>query len=70
MKKIIPHLILVMSALVLHNCRPGDETYNDSTGKESFLKTLENKSDSATTLLVDPVDPDPPVKDGQDWKHQ
>ncbi len=70
MKKVIPHLILVMSALVLQNCRPGDEIYNDSTGKEQFVKTTKKKSDSTTSSLVDPADPDPPVKDGQDWKHQ
>lgn len=68
MKKVIPQVFLMVSALALQNCRPEQEE-----GLKDYDITVNSQkaaADSSGYHSPKPVDPDPPVKDGQDWKHQ
>lgn len=70
MKKVIPHLLLIVSAFALQNCRPQEQEVFDEQLTNVFSTKTEKESDSVKYGSQKPVDPDPPVKDGQDWKHQ
>lgn len=66
MKKFIPYLFLAIGVINLQNCRSDEEV----TNQNEELKTIESlgkNSDSAK--LKQELEPDPPIKDGQDWKH-
>lgn len=67
MKKVILYPFLALSAIMLQHCRPQDEVENDQRNHAVSKKA---ETDSAGSRSAQPVDPDPPVKDGQDWKHQ
>lgn len=64
MKQLIPLLILV-NILSLHNCRQSDQISEEEN--KSVNSSFFNKDPDSTK--VKEVDPDPPVKDGQDWKN-
>ncbi len=70
MKKVIPHLFLMISSLTLQNCRPQEQEVFDEQLTNVFSNKTEKELDSVKYESQKPVDPDPPVKDGQDWKHQ
>ncbi|WP_276733857.1 hypothetical protein [Chryseobacterium carnipullorum] len=54
-----------MSAITLQSCRTTDEISSQTTDDLQGLEDLKKKTDSTSANLV----PDPPVKDGQDWRH-
>ena len=77
MEKHIPLLILTLGLLGLQSCREQDFFEVEAT-KENLKTSSElNRRKDSTSLntesnepilsLID-KDPDPPVKDGQDWK--
>lgn len=65
MKQLIPLLILV-NVLSLHSCRQSDQLSEED--KTATTLAVFNKDSDSATLKEDEVDPDPPVRDGQDWK--
>ncbi|KUJ56394.1 hypothetical protein [Chryseobacterium aquaticum] len=66
MKKAIPFLILIMG-LCAQSCRQVDEQVDNnfelSKGADEARKT-----EDSTKQKVE-LEKDPPVKDGQDWRH-
>ncbi|MGO4709965.1 hypothetical protein AB4Y90_12790 [Chryseobacterium sp. 2TAF14] len=69
MKKFIPIFSMALAALCTQNCTHRDEdTITDKSPKEEMKNNLLMKSDSAKSP-EQIIDPDPPVRDGDNWRH-
>lgn len=77
MEKHIPLLILTLGLLSLQSCREQDFFETEATKENLKTSSEVNRRKDSTSLNTefnDPIlslivnDPDPPVKDGQDWK--
>ena len=66
MKKIIPFLSLIVG-LSAQSCRQVDEQFDKNVDVSRITNTA-NKSADSTQQKIE-LEKDPPVKDGQDWKH-
>jgi len=65
MNKVIP-LLIVVNFMILHSCRPSGQLNEEP---EDFSAPLSHSDKGSDTAKLKEVDPDPPVKDGQDWKN-
>lgn len=52
--------------MILHSCRPSGQLNEEPEDYSASLSHFDKGSDTAK---LKEVDPDPPVKDGQDWKN-
>ncbi|EFK33203.1 MULTISPECIES: hypothetical protein [Chryseobacterium group] len=66
MKKVIPFLILIVG-LCAQSCRQVDEQVDNDFALSRVAKES-NKTSDSTRMKIE-LEKDPPVKDGQDWKH-
>jgi hypothetical protein len=67
MKKLIPFLTIVTGSVFLQNCTQRDEEITqDKTQFEQVKQLLRAEDDS--TKSSEHLYPDPPVKDGDDWR--
>lgn len=62
MKQVILSLIALIFSLLLHQCRTEIDTDYEIIDHKGQLKQSRDSTNSLN-------DPDPPVKDGQDWKY-
>jgi len=68
MKKFIPIFSIAVSLFLMRNCTSRDEDLNpDDLAFESAGKTFMMRGDSAKNS-DDIVYPDPPVRDGDNWR--
>lgn len=68
MKKFIPFLSIVIGSISLQNCAERDEDIISTKNEKFELRNnLQMKSDSAKSA-EEIVDPDPPVRDGDNWR--
>lgn len=68
MKKFIPIFSIAVSSFLMKNCTSREEDLNaDGLPSETVNKSLMMRGDSAKTS-DDIVDPDPPVRDGDNWR--
>lgn len=68
MKKFIPFLSIIIGSVSLHNCVQRDEDIISSNNEKFEMKNdLKKKFDSAKSS-EQIIDPDPPVRDGDNWR--
>lgn len=68
MKKFIPLFSISIASVFIQNCTHRDEEINVRDDRSDQLeKTMMMKGDSAKTS-EEIVDPDPPVRDGDNWR--
>ncbi|MBM7420208.1 MULTISPECIES: hypothetical protein [Chryseobacterium] len=68
MKKFIPIFSITIATVFMQNCTDRDEEINVSDDLSGQIeKTIMMKGDSAKTS-GEIVDPDPPVRDGDNWR--
>ncbi|WP_090001213.1 hypothetical protein [Chryseobacterium taichungense] len=67
MKKLIPIFSIVIAAMSLQNCANRDEDLITDDSSYEELKISIMKKDSAKSS-EEIVDPDPPVRDGDNWR--
>jgi len=68
MKKFIPILCLTAFTFAVQNCNNRDEDLvRENYSKEVISNTSQKRSDT-TTKQPSIVDPDPPVRDGDNWR--
>lgn len=68
MKKFIPLFSITIASVFMQNCTHRDEEINVRDDRSDQIeKTLMMKGDSAKTS-GEIVDPDPPVRDGDNWR--
>ncbi|WP_312422582.1 MULTISPECIES: hypothetical protein [Epilithonimonas] len=67
MKKLIPIFSIVIAAMSLQNCANRDEDIITDDSSYEGLKISIMKKDSARSS-EEIVDPDPPVRDGDNWR--
>ncbi|TXF78851.1 hypothetical protein [Chryseobacterium sp.] len=69
MKKFIPIFSLAIGSVFLQNCTNRDEdVISENNQLDEIVKTTMMKGDSTQTS-EETVDPDPPVRDGDNWRH-
>lgn len=71
MKKFIPILSLAIGSVCLQNCINRDEDIeSDYRVSPEVQKTMMMRQDSAKSIegTIDPNPPDPPVRDGDNWR--
>ncbi|MBF6643926.1 MULTISPECIES: hypothetical protein [Chryseobacterium] len=68
MKKIIPILGIGIGALILQRCAERNDNIQDLT--DSSVQKLNDQSvrKDSTRSTQEIVDPDPPVRDGDNWR--
>ena len=66
MKKFIPIFITAIAAFSLQNCSNRDENISDLNQSDEIHKNQVMRKDS-TKSSEEIVDPDPPVRDGDNW---
>ncbi len=69
MKKLIPIFSIAIAAMSLQNCANRDEDLIREDSSHEYLKISIMKKDSARSS-EEIVDPDPPVRDGDNWRYQ
>ncbi len=68
MKKLIPIFSITIASVFMQNCTHRDEEVNVRDDQSDQLeKTMMMKGDSTKSSGND-VDPDPPVRDGDNWR--
>lgn len=68
MKKFIPIFSITVASVFMQNCTHRDEEINVRDDRSDQIeKTIMMKGDSAKTS-GEIVDPDPPVRDGDNWR--
>jgi len=68
MKKFIPIFSITIASVFMQNCTHRDEEINVRDDQfDQIEKTMMMKGDSAKTS-GEIVDPDPPVRDGDNWR--
>ncbi|KFF00702.1 membrane protein [Chryseobacterium formosense] len=68
MKKFIPIFSITIASVFMQNCTHRDEEINvRDEQSDQIEKTIMMKGDSAKTS-GEIVDPDPPVRDGDNWR--
>lgn len=68
MKKFIPIFSITIASVFMQNCTHRDEEINVRDDRSHQIeKTMMMKGDSAKTS-GEIVDPDPPVRDGDNWR--
>jgi len=68
MKKFIPIFSITIASVFMQNCTHRDEEINVRDDQfDQIEKTMMMKGDSAKTS-EEIVDPDPPVRDGDNWR--
>ncbi|SMP12343.1 MULTISPECIES: hypothetical protein [Chryseobacterium] len=68
MKKFIPIFSITIASVFMQNCTHRDEEINVRDDRSDQIeKTMMMKGDSAKTS-EEIVDPDPPVRDGDNWR--
>ncbi|SHM23738.1 hypothetical protein SAMN05444360_109131 [Chryseobacterium carnipullorum] len=68
MKKFIPIFSITIASVFMQNCTHRDEEINVRDDRpDQIEKTMMMKGDSAKTS-EEIVDPDPPVRDGDNWR--
>ncbi|MET3535866.1 hypothetical protein [Chryseobacterium limigenitum] len=68
MKKFIPIFSIAIASVFMQNCTHRDEEINVRDDQfDQIEKTMMMKGDSAKTS-EEIVDPDPPVRDGDNWR--
>jgi len=67
MKKLIPIFSIAIAAMSLQNCANRDEDLIRDDSPHEDLKISIMKKDSAKSS-EEIVDPDPPVRDGDNWR--
>lgn len=68
MKKFIPIFSITIASVFMQNCTHRDEEINVRDDRSDQIeKTMMMKGDSAKTS-GEIVDPDPPVRDGDNWR--
>ncbi len=68
MKKFIPFLSIVTGSILLQNCVQRDEDIISTNNEKFEMKTpLQMRFDSAK-IAEQIIDPDPPVRDGDNWR--
>lgn len=68
MKKFIPIFSITIASVFMQNCTHRDEEINVRDDQSDQIeKTMMMKGDSAKTS-GEIVDPDPPVRDGDNWR--
>ncbi|MDR6919995.1 hypothetical protein [Chryseobacterium sp. 2987] len=67
MKKFIPILSIAIAAMSLQNCANRDEDLIQDDNSFDEVKMSIMKKDSAKSS-EEIIDPDPPVRDGDNWR--
>lgn len=68
MKKFIPIFSIAIASVLMQNCTHRDEEINVRDDRSDQIeKKMMMKGDSAKTS-EEIVDPDPPVRDGDNWR--
>lgn len=68
MKKFIPIFSITIASVFMQNCTHRDEEINVRDDRSDQIeKTMMMKGDSTKTS-GEIVDPDPPVRDGDNWR--
>lgn len=68
MKKFIPIFSITIASVFMQNCTHRDEEINVRDDRSDQIdKTMMMKGDS-TRSSEEIVDPDPPVRDGDNWR--
>jgi len=67
MKKFIPIFSIAIAAISLQNCSNGDLEILDLNESDDIQKNQVMRKDSAQSS-EEIVDPDPPVRDGDNWR--
>lgn len=67
MKQFIPFLSVTIASVFLQNCTNRDEEVISSNNQLKIEKTIMKREDSAKTS-GEILDPDPPVRDGDNWR--
>jgi hypothetical protein len=68
MKKFIPIFSIAVASVFMQNCTHRDEEINVRDDRSDQIeKTMMMKGDSAKTS-EEIIDPDPPVRDGDNWR--
>ncbi|MDF2931082.1 MAG: hypothetical protein K0R36_413 [Chryseobacterium sp.] len=67
MKKFIPILSIAIAAMSLQNCANRDEDLIQEDNSFDGVKMSIMKKDSAKSS-EEIIDPDPPVRDGDNWR--
>lgn len=67
MKKLMFLTMGLISALSIFSCRENTDI-SDLTSDHETKATYQKGQDSANQKVLPEVDPDPPIKDTQDWK--
>ncbi|OCA69106.1 hypothetical protein BBI01_18020 [Chryseobacterium artocarpi] len=68
MKRVIPFLCLIMG-LSIQSCRQSDEQLDGNFELSKVANESKRSADSTNQKVDLEFEKDPPVKDGQDWKH-
>jgi len=69
MKKLMFLSIGLINALSIFSCRENADISNDLTMDHETKTIYQKAPDSADQKVLPEVDPDPPIKDTQDWKN-
>lgn len=68
MKRVIPFILLIIG-LSIQSCRQTDEQLDDNFELSKVANESMRSADSTKEKVDFEFEKDPPVKDGQDWKH-
>lgn len=70
MKKLIPILSLALGSAIMQNCSQRDEDIATSTTEKNADKLQDHPliGRDSTQSSDHHLDPDPPVRDGDDWR--
>lgn len=70
MKKFIPIFSVAVAAMCMQSCIHRDEDLiSEKNLKEEIKSNLQMRSDSAKSS-EQIIDPDPPVRDGDNWRYR
>jgi hypothetical protein len=67
MKKFIPIFSITIASVLIQNCTNRDDEINVHDNQSDQIEKMMMKGDS-TKSSKDIVDPDPPVRDGDNWR--
>ena len=67
MKKFIPIFSITITSVLMQNCTNRDDEINIRNDQSDQIEKMMMKGDS-TKSSEEIVDPDPPVRDGDNWR--
>ena len=67
MKKFIPIFSITIASVLIQNCTNRDDEINVHDDRSDQIEKMMMKGDSAKTS-EEIIDPDPPVRDGDNWR--